>query len=519
MFDGAGAVAAADAAESVQDTDNTYPEPVTQAEEEQGQLTTSFEAQDLQASASPDAQQGNIEAEDNADTAADVNSSDNILNDVEAAAPAQPAPQEEDADAEESASTADPQDNADPDAQQGTIEAEDNTAAIAAADQEEGAAAPAGLKSAAAGQLPLASPMSVGEELGTLGDAKNTSDDGKVSVGEDDLPTAILKDWKITASGTITIEVSGIANGTLSSDNGSLSFTGDAAAANAWLEGIRYQYKTEGQSQTGDTDTVTLTITDSTGAHTYTQIIDIAPQNDDPVVGMDGEVVLTVDEGGSASFGAPVPNAGGLGFTHALLGIDDPDNSARQVIIKIEAIPDETHGRLELTRGGQTIVLAVGSTLSVEELANLQYVHNGAQVDAKGSNTPDQIIQFTIDDGAGGRLTGRTVYIDLQPVNQPPTVAGGVTLVEGEQHVNLGLGGALTALRPDGTTEVTIVSERGKIEGVDPDDSTLSYTITTLPTHGTLYYNGTALTVGTEITDLSKLTYSHDGSEPSDYGS
>ena len=47
----------------------------------------------------------------------------------------------------------------------------------------------------------------------------------------------------------------------------------------------------------------------------------------------------------------------------------------------------------------------------------------------------------------------------------------------------------------------------------------LSYRITSLPTHGTLKYDGVAITSASAgspfiVADLSKLTYSHDGSEP-----
>lgn len=363
-----------------------------------------------------------------------------------------------------------------------------------------------------------------GSTSGQISKIEFTADDEDVTVGEDDEPTNILGSWKVTGTGQITVTVSGVTNGTLGHPDhgGSLTFTGSAEAVNAWLAKITYQYKQTDQSETGDTDTITLTFTtlDTNGqqnqSQNKTQQINIAAQNDAPVVDSDGKVIAQVDENGELSFGAPTNNESGLGFTHTLLGISDPDNTAKQVIIKLEEIPDPEHGQLILTKNGQDMILAAGSTLSVADLEHLKYVHNGKQVSPNdgSASTPNQTIKFTIDDGAGGRLEGQTVEIKLNPVNQPPTVSGSVTIVEGETDVSLGNGGSLTASRPDDTT-TTIIGDRGKIGGVDPDDSNdqLSYKITSLPEHGTLKYDGVVLTAenigNTEINDLSKLTYSY----------
>lgn len=51
--------------------------------------------------------------------------------------------------------------------------------------------------------------------------------------------------------------------------------------------------------------------------------------------------------------------------------------------------------------------------------------------------------------------------------------------------------------------------------GGDPGDTTLTLTITALPTHGTLWFNGVAVTVGQtfDYADRNLLTYANDGSE------
>ncbi|MBK7848606.1 MAG: hypothetical protein IPJ73_16535, partial [Zoogloea sp.] len=111
---------------------------------------------------------------------------------------------------------------------------------------------------------------------------------------------------------------------------------------------------------------------------------------------------------------------------------------------------------------------------------------------------------------AGGLLVNQVVTVRTSPVNQAPSVAGTVTVFEGEQDVSLT---ANTNLVPPVSTP------RGAISGSDPDDTVFSYRITSLPTHGTLKYDGVAVTSASAgspfiVADLSKLTYSHDGSEP-----
>ncbi|MEG2964507.1 MAG: hypothetical protein RR860_17580, partial [Janthinobacterium sp.] len=326
---------------------------------------------------------------------------------------------------------------------------------------------------------------------GAIGDVKNTSDDGKVTVGENDQAAPVAADWQVTGSGSITVSVSGGAKGTLSHSGGSLSFTGTAGEVTAWLDGVQYAYT--GSSQVGDSDSLTLTFTSYQQDGTPNtpvvrqQEISIAPQNDAPEVGKNGQVIAQVAEGGSWNFGAAIKD--GSGFSHAWLGITDLDNIPEQVIIKLESIPDPAHGSLVLTlAGGRVVTLAVGSTLSVADLENLSYVHTGKQVSPANGEaaTPPQTFSFTIDDGAGGRLTGQSVSIELTPVNQAPAVSGSVTIIEGEKNISLGAGGNLPV----------IAGERGQLAGSDVDDSQLSYTITALPTIGTLSYNGVLLTSG-----------------------
>ena len=94
--------------------------------------------------------------------------------------------------------------------------------------------------SVAAAQFQL---MAAPPSEGSISEVKITSDDGSVTVGEDDKQSSsVLKDWKVSGKGQITVTVSGQANGlgTLShaTDN-DLSFTGTVDQVNAWLSNVK----------------------------------------------------------------------------------------------------------------------------------------------------------------------------------------------------------------------------------------------------------------------------------------
>ncbi|MBD3753726.1 MAG: hypothetical protein IE935_15220, partial [Micrococcales bacterium] len=86
-----------------------------------------------------------------------------------------------------------------------------------------------------------------------------------------------------------------------------------------------------------------------------------------------------------------------------------------------------------------------------------------------------------------------------------PTVGGSVTVIEGETGVRLDNNGLLP----------TLGTPRGAISVSDPEGATINtYTIASLPAHGTLYYNGSPITApGFVVNDITLLTYNHDGSE------
>ena len=297
-----------------------------------------------------------------------------------------------------------------------------------------------------------------------------------------------------TGSDVLTVTAS-VAKGTLSQT----SFTGNAAAVQAWLASLTYSYS--GISETGDSDRLSLSVVNITtgGTATFTRDFAVAAENDAPTLTppASGAGRLTVKEGGSVTFSAGTGNGTvGSPINQINLGLVDLDNTRNQVIIKITSLP--AHGLLKLN-GNE---LAVGSTFAVSDINKLEYQHTGGEV---LSTTTDAFL-ITVDDGAGGLLTNQQVTIDITPDNDAPSAGGNIVLIEGENGVAL-VGGLLPV----------IGGARGDLAIGDPDDAqgTHSVQITDLPDHGTLKYDGVAVTPGQIITnaDLSKFTYDHDGSE------
>ena len=209
---------------------------------------------------------------------------------------------------------------------------------------------------------------------------------------------------------------------------------------------------------------------------TYTMTIDVNPVNDPPVVTTN--TGITVDEGSS-----------GNQISQSNLETTDIDNTASDLTYTISTAP--SHGTLY--RSGSP--LSNGSTFTQDDINN-----NRITYDHDGSETTSDSFTFDVDDGNGGS-TGSTVFhITINPVNDPPvlTTNTGKTVDEAS------------------TGNIILQSE---LETTDPDNtpSELTYTVTVLPTHGTLKLSGSPLTAGSTFTqaDINSnlLTYDHDGSE------
>ena len=318
-----------------------------------------------------------------------------------------------------------------------------------------------------------------------------------LTVADADNPASARATLTVTG-GTVAVNAAG--GGTITGNGtSSITVTGTVAQINARINGMSFtpalnqNTAIAGYTPRIDISVSDLTNTDGPTVLSITNLV-VTPLNDAPTLG--GGTGASVGEGGTLNFLAAT--TAGQGFIQAQLGLADVDNLAVQVIVKLAGLP--AHGTLKLS--GNSI--AVGSTFSVADISNLSYTHDGTQVT---STTTDTFL-VTIDDGAGGLLTNRSVNITITPVNQPPSVSGTVTVVEGETGVRLDNNGLLP----------TLAIPRGAIVTGDPEGAPISsYNITSLPGHGTLFYNGVAIVSASPgspfvVTDITKLTYSHDGS-------
>lgn len=320
-----------------------------------------------------------------------------------------------------------------------------------------------------------------------------------ITMADSDNPASVSAQFAVTG-GTLSLAGSGWTVTAGADGSSAVTITGTIAQINAAMNGMSF---TPAAQQNGtiagylpriDITVRDLTNNDGPTTLAVTNIV-VSPVNDAPVVA--GGVPLVVNEGGSAGFAAALVS--GSGFTQAQLGLTEHDNSPVQTIIKITGLPSQ--GTLRFN--GNPI--AIGSTLSVADIAQLSYQHDGSQVTSAGTDS----FVIAIDDGAGGLLTNQIVNVTLQPVNQAPVVGGSIRVIEGETGVRLDDNGLLP----------TIGGSRGAISIVDPEGEAISsLSITSLPTHGKLFYDGTEITaasVGSPfiVSDRTKLTYSHDGGD------
>lgn len=320
-----------------------------------------------------------------------------------------------------------------------------------------------------------------------------------ITMADSDNPALVSAQFAVTG-GTLSLAGSGWSVTAGANASSAVTITGTIAEINAAMNGMSFTPELHKSATTPlyvsriDISVSDLTNNDGPTTLAVTNIV-VLPVNDAPVVA--GGVPLVVNEGGSVAFAAALVS--GSGFTQAQLGLTEHDNSPVQTIIKISGLPSQ--GTLRFN--GNPIT--VGSTLSVADIAQLSYQHNGSQVTSAGTDS----FVIAIDDGAGGLLTNQIVNVTLQPVNQAPVVGGSIRVIEGETGVRLDNNGLLP----------TIGGSRGAISIVDPEGEAIpSLSITSLPTHGKLFYDGTEITaasVGSPfvVSDRTKLTYSHDGGD------
>ncbi|HBR36422.1 MAG TPA: hypothetical protein DD939_03885, partial [Sulfitobacter pontiacus] len=308
------------------------------------------------------------------------------------------------------------------------------------------------------------------------------------------------------SNGTITLaQTNGL---TVTSDgSGSVSITGDAADINNALSGMIYR----ATSDYNGSDSLAITADDGSTVTSDSVAINVSGVNDAPTFSPTG---TSVDEGETTI------------LTEANFGVIDPDLNpllnaspqlAKQLVFNLDASNLPTEGTLRLN--GQALL--AGSTFSLQDVRDgrLTYVHDGTNVLPGGTDA----FAITINDGGGsGDVGPANITINLQPVNDAPTIGGNPQVFEGEgTEDEFGNPGTVTAAADIG----------GSLTISDVDDSIAASQITITNINndgeGALFWDangngrldaGEALSGGETFaaSELAngRLRFAHDGNEP-----
>ena len=308
--------------------------------------------------------------------------------------------------------------------------------------------------------------------------------------------TATLSGWQVSTTDasetvTVTVSLSNSAIGKLSdsqTSNASLTMTGTASEAQAWLNSITFTSADVELGNTGASGKLDVTVRDSAGVSTSKSIdVTVTPSNDPVSVADATQNVPEIESGGSVI------------TTVTLNAIDAEVTAGTQQPVQI------VYGLTDLPQYGYLTLngdrMGVGSIFTQQDLIDgkVKYVHTATGADQNAADG----FTAVINDGATPKAQSDTVHVTLNitPQNQAPTLSGSGVVFEGQPNNAVNTGNVGQYIEADG--------------GGDPGDTTLTLTITALPTHGTLWFNGVAVTVGQtfDYADRNLLTYANDGSE------
>jgi VCBS repeat-containing protein len=314
-----------------------------------------------------------------------------------------------------------------------------------------------------------------------------------------------LSGWNIVDDGvggdsvTVTAKVhdQGMGNllsgsGGTTSDGGiTYTFTGTRSQANQWLNQLTFAAADTELGNTAAKTSIDVTVRDAEGlSASHSLDVTITPANDPVSVGDATKDVQEVDGSGNQSV-----TVIGIDTLHAVDSEVDGSHTQTptQIVYSVTGLPQYGYLTLDGVR------LGAGSVFTQQDVIDgkLAYVHTatGAQQDAADGFTA------RVNDGATPLGQSDMVHITLNvlPVNQAPTLDGKGMVYEGQPQ---------NAVETGNVGQYIVATTGG-----DPQDSHLTITITSLVSHGTLYYNGVAVTVGQsfDYADRNLLTYSNDG--------
>ncbi|MBI1626910.1 cadherin-like domain-containing protein [Comamonas suwonensis] len=304
---------------------------------------------------------------------------------------------------------------------------------------------------------------------------------------------ATLSGWNITNGGvgnvTVVVQVDGDANGApdlvvggLTVGNagapaGTLSFTGTAAQATAWVNSLVFKATDVELGNTEARAVIQVRVTDAATSlvATRTLAVTVTSSNDPVTLSSTPQAV---------GEGADTP------LTVATLIALDPEvdvaltQQPSQIVYGVTANPQYGY----LTLNG--VRLGIGSVFTQQDVidGDVHYVHTAT---GATQNQPDSF-GVRANDGATpvAASAAATIALTIAPVNQAPTVSGLGVVLEGQPGNAVDGTGA-----PLSQVGNFIVADGGG----DDASSALTVRITGLPTDGTLYFTGTALVNGTSV--------------------
>ncbi|MBW4659644.1 MAG: tandem-95 repeat protein [Drouetiella hepatica Uher 2000/2452] len=249
-------------------------------------------------------------------------------------------------------------------------------------------------------------------------------------------------------------------------------------------------------------DSFRFTVSDGTNILSQqTFSIDITPQNDSPIVAINGSP-NTVE-------------AGTVNITNAHLSLADIDGTGEKsgtgyatpnaLTFTVTALP--SFGILQVDQGSGYVDVTTSTIITKAELDGnkLRYVHNGTENFADSFSV--QANDNTIEAPANNLSTTKTVSIEIASLNDAPVFSSSKNLVveEGATGSILGANG--------------VAGDSPRLVYTDTDNTTIQrqYRINTSTANGSVQLNGKALAVGSVFTqddlDSNRVTYKHNGSE------
>lgn len=285
--------------------------------------------------------------------------------------------------------------------------------------------------------------------------------------------------------------------------NASIGFTGSLTQVNDWLDGVVFQAADVERGLASGQTKVVLSITNITDAQPvavdHEIEVEVASSNDPVTI---ADATRIVAEGANNTV-----------ITKDTLAAVDPETefgagNPTQIIYTLSKAPNQGYLQLNGTRIGADSVFSHQQVLD----GQLVYVHTATGAEQNKSDA----FQVRVNDGATplDKSDTATITLDIAPVNQAPVITNSSgTVYEGQpQNAKNGAGAAASAASAVGN----FISATG---GGDPGDTTLNVTLTSLPSNGTLYFNGVEVTQADidsgfsfAYADRGSLTYGHDGS-------